>query len=52
MLMIFRFINSEPLAAQKFLVFNQKELISNYIVIFQKYVTKIKWDNKIKQFIF
>ena len=48
MTIIFRFINNEPLAEQHFLVLLQKKLTLNYITIFQKYIARIKWDDKIK----
>ena len=51
-IIIFGFTNNKLLAKQHFLVLLQKKPTLNYTAIFQKYITKIKWNNKIKQFIF
>ena len=48
MIIIFKFINNKLLAKQHFLILLQKKPMSNYTVIFQKYIIKIKWNNKIK----
>ena len=39
---IFKFTNNKLLVEQKLLNFNQKKLVSNYVAIFQKYITKTK----------
>ena len=48
MIIIFRFINNKLFAEQHFLVLSQKKLMLDYIIIFQKYIARIKWNDKIK----